>query len=215
MARSSAVASDAFNRSTGMGSDWLQLNTFWGSVTIVLDTKIRGTSAQPIGNSQAARWAGSGSFTDDQWASLELVNLDWQTTDYAIGVICRASSDQDNLRDYYGARVCSDSAGPNYTTQLFKIVNGTATTLHSASVAWTAGDLIELEVEGSELRVCKNGTPLGGSFTQTDTSLTTGLPGVCGSGDANTVATGDNWTAGNITGGGSAAGAISHYRAQH
>jgi hypothetical protein len=130
-----------------------------------------------------------------------LVDLTFQSTGYYIGVAVRCSADTDGARDYYALIVSSDAAGPNYTTRLIKIVNGSATTLHSASVAWASGDTVELEVEGTTLTGMKNGSALGGSFTQTDTSLTTGKPGILGATDTDTSATGKNWVGGNLTAG--------------
>jgi hypothetical protein len=130
-----------------------------------------------------------------------LVDLTFQSIGYYIGVAVRCSADTDGARDYYALIVSSDAAGPNYTTRLIKIVNGSATTLHSASVAWASGDTVELEVEGTTLTGMKNGSALGGSFTQTDTSLTTGKPGILGATDTDTSATGKNWVGGNLTAG--------------
>ena len=204
MARTS-IATDNFNRAS-LGSDWAQLNSATSDVTINSSIRIAGTSDQPVSGAAAARWVGAGTFADDQYSSIEIIGLGHWTNQYHVGVIVRASADTGTGRDFYGASVEYDASSSPYPTRLYKIVNGTYTSIYSALVAWADGDKIELEVEGSELRVCKNGTPLGGSFTQTDTSLTTGAPGVCVSGAG--VAYGDNWEGGNMGGGFQSAWAV-------
>jgi hypothetical protein len=191
-----SIATDNFNRAS-LDANWAQLNSFWGSIGITASTRVYGSVDRTPGDGAAARWVGAGTFTDDQYSSLVVGALTWLTTSYNIGVICRASADTDGTRDYYGASVCMDAAGPTYTTVLYKVVNGTITTLHSAAATWAVSDRIELEVEGTTLRVCKNGTALGGSFTQTDSSLSTGAPGVALGGG--TTIYGDDWEAGTIT----------------
>lgn len=196
MARTS-VATDGFDRAS-LGTDWAQLNTYNGTIRTQDSLYVNSTGNGQPGITAAARWVGAGTFTDDQYASLEIRVLSYQSTSYNVGVICRASGDQDSNRDWYGASVCLD-ASSSYTTKLLKVVNGTVTELHSASVAWSVGDKIELEVEGTTLRLCKNGTALGGSFTQTDSSLSTGLPGVAIALGSETTFYADNWEGGNLS----------------
>lgn len=191
------IASDDFNRAS-LGANWAQCNAIEGSIAINASTQIYGPNALGDGARQSARWVGAGSFTDDQYSSLEITLLSNFTTDYGIGVIARASADTNAARDQYVVFVCADSGGPSYTTNFGKVVNGTYTSLHTAAVTWSVGDRVEIECEGTTIRACKNGTPLGGAFTVTDTSLTTGVPGVAGSGGA-TTARGDNWQGGNVT----------------
>lgn len=196
MARTS-IATDNFNRAS-LGSDWAQLNTSnIGDVQIDSSIRIKGEySTQPTDQQTAARWVGAGSFTDDQYSQLKLLNpLDFAGSTQRAGVIVRASSDTGNNRDYYEAYIASDSASTP-TTYLAKWVNGTRTGLYSAAQTWAVNDTISLEVEGTTLRVCRNGTPLGGSWTVTDSSITTGLPGVTLAGGANCL--GDDWEGGNM-----------------
>jgi len=195
----SQVASDNFNRESLGTTDWTQLNSGFCLMQIRSSTLLETSHEQSLDGAGAARWVGAGTFSNDQYAELKINTLPALTTNSFIGVICRASADTDANRDYYFAVVSSDGSGPNYTTVLGKVVNGTRTTLYSATNAWAVNDLISLEVEGSTLRLCKNGTALGGSFTQTDTALTTGKPGITGSGVATTGPSGDDWTAGDMT----------------
>lgn len=208
MARSS-IATDNFNRAS-LGTDWAQLNAVTGG-SISINSSIRAAPGadQPPSTASTARWVGAGTFSDDQYSSLVLIGVGYWTADYNCGVVVRAGSGTDGSRSYYGASVeYTDSGSQN--TRLFKVVSGTYTSIYAAGVSWTDGDRIELEAEGTTLRVCKNGTPLGGSFTQTDSSLTTGLPGIVIGGVS--VAYGDDWEGGNIGSATIAPHAMASYR---
>ncbi len=192
------IASDDFNRTDAgsLGANWTDLNDNWGTSDIA-SNKVVGAGSG--GGGQAARWDGSGSFTDDQYAVLQVDNLPFSGSSVWIGVICRASADVNGSRDYYAAKVILDSPGPTYNIHLVKVVNGTETSIDTTTNAFSVGDTIELEVEGTSLRVFRNGTQLS-ALDNTDSDLSTGKPGLITSGDATDVI-GDNWLGGNITGG--------------
>lgn len=209
MARTS-VATDNFNRAS-LGADWAQLCSYNGTISTTGSTYIYASGYTTPGLTGAMRWVGAGTFTDDQYSSLVIGVLAYENVNINMGVIVRASADNDstsalNTRDFYGVSVCLDAGGPNYTTVLYKVVNGTVTSLNSGSASWAVNDRIELEVEGTTLRVCKNGTALGGSWTVTDSSLTTGNPGVAMSSGGNASFYADDWEGGNL--GGAAASAV-------
>lgn len=175
-------------------ANFTQLNSAWGSISV--GSGVFSCSSSNTANEGAAVWSGAGSFSDDQYAEITIGGLSFLSGDFAIGVICRASTDTGAGRDFYFAYVAADSGGPNYTTVLGKVVNGTRTVIHSAANAWANGDKISLEVDGTTLRVHKNVTALGGSFTQTDTALTTGKPGIIANGSS---PTGDDWVSGTLS----------------
>jgi hypothetical protein len=190
------IATDNFNRAS-LDANWAQVNSNGGTILIESSVRFRGSGANL--NGPAAKWVGAGSFTDDQYSSVVIISLGNFGDNYHIGAIARASTGVDDSRDYYEARVDCDGTS-TYTTKLLKYIDGTLTTLNSGSVAWSLNDRIEIECEGTTIRLCKNGTPLGGAFTQTDSALSTGLPGVAAaSGDAS-IANGDDWEGGNMTG---------------
>ena len=204
MARSS-VATDDFNRAgPALGANWTTMNaSASGDIVISSSTVVNGSFARTYDNTSAARWTGAGTFTNDQYASVVIGGLAVQSTSYGIGVMCRGSG-ADGTRAYYGAYVVSDAAsGGTQTTVLFKIVAGAATALNSGSASWANGDRVDLECEGTTIRLCKNGTPLGGAWTVTDSDISSGAPGVIGGGT--TVATGDDWDAGSMGAGGGGA----------
>jgi hypothetical protein len=188
------VATDNFNRAA-LGANWANLNTNWGTVQISGSTVVNANASNTI-NEAAAVWVGAGSFEDDQYAEITIGGLTFLSGDFVIGVIVRASTDTNGSRDFYFGYVAADGGGPTYTTVIAKVVDGTRTVLHSAAVAWSDGDKLSLEAEGTEIRLCQNGVALGGSFTRTDAALSTGSPGVIANGSA---PTGDNWEAGSLS----------------
>ena len=199
MSRTS-IATDNFNR-PAIGADWTQLNDGWGSIATVSSLYFMkaGNGDPTAGTEGAAVWAGTGTFADDQYASAVLVTLEWQSgKNYTIGVICRASTDTNANRDYYWAGVAHDNSASPYTTMFGKVVNGTTTTFYEATAAWAVNDRIELECEGTTIRVLKNGVALGGSFTTTDSAIASGKPGIMAGGTTTTQ--GDNWDGGSLLG---------------
>lgn len=189
------VQTDNFNRAS-LGANWAQLAPVNGNIAIFSSTYVSGGNGGPDDSRQSARWVGSGTFTADQYSELAISNLSDLNTDYGMGVICRASADTDAGRDYYEAVVLATVGASTRTVRLGKYVNGTYTQLNSATMAWANGDRIGLECEGTTIRATKNGVALGGSYTQTDTSLSSGQPGVSGAGSD--IIHGDDWEAGNM-----------------
>lgn len=194
MART-AIATDNFNRAS-IGTDWTNLNSDWGSMTIYLSTVVSFSTSQSGANRQAARWTGAGTFTDNQYSKIKIGTFSFLSNSQAAGVIVRASADTNANRDYYEAVVFPDSGGPTYTTELNKLVNGTLTTIFTAAITWVSGDTLSIEADGTTISVYRNDVALGGSWTQTDSSLTTGLPGASGAG--NTSFPFDDWEGGNL-----------------
>lgn len=175
MART-AIATDDFNRAS-LGANWAQIaNGVGGSISINSSTRATGATGNGAENA-AARWVGAGTFTANQYAAAKLLNFDYQNANYWAGVIVRASGDTDAARDFYYAIVQMDDGGPSYTTRVGKVVNGTDTSLANVDQAWSVNDVISLEVEGTSLRVFRNGTQIAG-LNATDASLSTGAPGI-------------------------------------
>lgn len=195
-----SVATENFNRAgPALGANWANLDNV-GSGDVVIDSSTRGTGtggAGGVNRVPCARWVGAGSFTNDQYSQVTLVNgsavVDSQTW---AGVIVRASADTGAGRDMYMAyKVLS---GISNFIVLARVVNGTFTSLYSATHSAADGDVLGLGVEGTTLTVYLNGTALGGGWTATDASLSSGAPGVL----CCNLAFVDTWEGGNITSGG-------------
>ncbi len=193
MARGSAVATDDFNRAS-LGANWSQTNSDYGSMQTVTSTYLNGSSNYDllVNGGPSAKWVGAGSFNNDQWASLVITSPSGLLLEYFLGVMVRASG-TNATRSYYAAVVSYDQTGGNCTLRLMKCVSGTNTSLHSASVAFATGDRIEIEAEGTTIRLCQNGSVLS-AYTTTDAAISTGAPGVIGGASTH----GDDWQAGNF-----------------
>ncbi len=190
------VASDDFNRADGnVGSNWLYIRlSSWQPTPIGISTN-RFFGRANNTNYQVCRWAGTGTFSDDQYSAVVLTGFAFFSVSEFCGVSARCSSDTDAGADYYFVKVCSDSSGPNYTTKVGKMVNGTETTFDSTTRAWTNGDSVEIECEGTTIRALKNGTLF---YSTTDSSLTTGKPGIVA---GSSTLMGDSWEGGDYTSG--------------
>lgn len=192
MARVS-IATDNFNRAgPALGADWGQVGAGAGSgenVQITASTKFYGAGA-----SCSARWIGAGTFTADQYSSA--VILGFGVDFNYVGVIARASADQDAARDHYIFRV----RGITNAMELTKVVNGTDTSLATGTGSFTSGDRIEIECEGTAIRGLRNGSVV---LSATDASIATGLPGIHVTSSGGVAEPfGDDWEGGNITAGG-------------
>jgi hypothetical protein len=191
-----AIATDNFNRADGpgLGGNWGNVGPFASSTGVMrINASINIFGGG--GGDAAARWIGAGVFTNDQYSSLVLTGIG---TDFSyVGVIARASGDQDNARDYYKYQM----RGIFGTTALIKCVNGVETNLSvtPSTLTWVDGDRIEIEVEGTSIRGLQNGVV---RHTATDSSLTTGAPGVFAAHISQVPPFGDDWEGGNITAGG-------------
>lgn len=195
-----SVASDNFNRAAPLGANWAQTDSFDGSMTIQASTAARGGNGGPINaNAQSAVWVGTGTFTGNQYSSIVLGPIPNASSSYNIGCTV-LDNNSDNNRSHYGISLAGDSATGPYTVTLYKNVNQSYTSLFSATVAFTTagGDELSIEVDVTNHMVhgCKNGVRMGGSWSQPDSSLTTGKPGICGGSDGSIQATADSWEGG-------------------
>lgn len=91
--------------------------------------------------------------------------------------------------------------------EVLKLVAGTPTSLRTGTVTYSAGTALGLSVQGSTLKVWYNGSQVGTNIT--DSTITTGDPGIAYSSTLSSVPTGDDWDAG--TTGGAAPTPISKF----
>jgi hypothetical protein len=141
-----------------------------------------------------AVWGGTGTFTDDQYAQTTLVSSN-NANRYG-GVVVRGTAGTTNATKNFYYFMCSSTQ-----CQLGKYVAGTVTTIVTANHGAIAPFAVRLEVAGSTLVVKVNGsTPAGFAASYTDTSLTTGKPGVVVNANAAGGAVIDDWAGGNLGG---------------
>lgn len=104
-----------------------------------------------------------------------------------VGVAVRCATDgSENYYGFYGAGSAS---------QVFKVVSGTWTQIGSDFPAFSPGDVVRLEVEGTTLRAYIDGVQQGSDLT--DSALSAGAAGVCGYSDATTSSLA-SWEGGNL-----------------
>lgn len=189
MATFTPVATDTFTGTDGtFPANFTDLDNVNGQIQI-LGNKFH----SPYPPYSGGRSNHAGTYTDDQYGSVVISAMIIGTNGDAIGVICRASTDVDSARDFYFAYV-TDNGTP--TCSYGKVINGTLTNfaLDSTITTWANGDTIRLYVIGTSIVVQKNGTDI---LSTTDSSLTTGKPGILARAGASGVMTGDTWEGGN------------------
>lgn len=153
----------------------------------------------PYSGYSEAVWSGAGSFTADQYAKSVLSGLTGLANGDAIGVTCRQSNDTFGARDGYRAYVTD---GLTTVLTLEKIVNDTITSLGTNSAqAWANTDTVECEAIGTTITALRNGVVV---ITVTDSSLSTGKPGIIGHAGLMDSVRGDDWEGGNSAAGGGA-----------
>lgn len=157
-----------------------------------------------------ARWVGAGTFTADQWSKASVETLTNQGGGQGgLGVIVRASADVNPNYDMYLAVVDSDAgSGGTHTIALAKIVNGALTVLSSTTSVVTNGDTVELEAEGTAIRMYLNGVE---KLSATDGDIASGQPGVLCLSNSGSGNYGDNWEGGNMTPTEADAGRVANY----
>jgi len=194
-----ALTTDDFNRAdtTTLGLNWT--NRKGGDTSYGIST-----NRASIGlNQDTASFSNVSVFGSDQYSQVALSGLSGTNNETGLGVCVRC--DTTNLGggapyiNYYYAVV--NTAGANNVT-VAKFVADTYTQLGQRTQAWTDGDILKLEAQGSTIRVYRNGTQLGASFT--DSTIAVGQPELA---HGASFATGfiDNWEGGDIAVGGAGA----------
>lgn len=193
------AGSDDFNRAdnTVLGVNWT--NRKGGDTSYGIST-----NRASIGlNQDTASFWNAGSFAADQYSQVALSGLSGTNDQTGLGVCVRC--DTTNLGggaayiNYYHAIV--NTAASN-NVSVAKFVADAYTLLAQRTQAWSDGDILRLEVQGTTLKVFRNGTQLGANIT--DSSVSVGAAGLA---HLASFATGfaDNWAGGDISAGGGAA----------
>ena len=187
--------------------DWAQVFAWNGSVRHFSTpaNSFYGSGGSGPSNFSGARYIGSTTFSADHYSSVKIAQF---TAAGAVAALARVSTDYDSAgqssRDFYFLL-----AAKSGLTTLGKVVNGTAgytPLVSSSSPTWSVGDRVEIEVEGTTIRGLKNGVLItaGATYEVTDTSLSSGNPGIGGYGGSS-YSLGKEWSAGDLTAGASVA----------
>jgi hypothetical protein len=177
---------DSFDRAdaTSLGGNWT--NQTSARIGVSGNRAVAGGGAA----FHCAYWTAA-TASSDQFSQV-VVRTVSPSTRYVFATV-RASGTTDASRSHY--YIGTDGSGGAGHLELNKVVNGTISGIAAFNTSFGDGDLLRLEVQGTRLRVYKNGTQLGPDHT--DSSLTSGQPGMCLYG---TGAAADDWTAGATSG---------------
>lgn len=194
------VAADDFSGTLG---NFTATNADQGGNTSINSGVATSNTAQAITADGGASnvWSGSGSFTDSQRAKCT-IKTDFLSSAYFSGVIVQSSTDTNAGRDHYGVIVQHDGAGTK-TMVLYKIINGTYTSLASTSATWANDDALWLDFDSdlSTLTAYRNGSSISGltGVAVGGTPLSGGKPGFIVSSGGSTTSAVDNFSAGNLS----------------
>ncbi len=203
MTRTVIAGPDAFTGTDGTllsvySSNWQEQNNVTGYLKILSNAFHEGAGAQ-----SDSAWKGTGSFTDDQYAEIDIVGAPSTSDTDNIGICLRNSGEASRTHDCY--RIYWTRSNLD-VVRVYKVVAGTATQLGTnISTAMSAGDKFSAEALANGANVDINvyrdtggGPTLLGTRSDTSSVITGGKPGptgIVGTG----VLLGDNWTGGNIT----------------
>ncbi len=130
-------------------------------------------------------------YPDDQYAQAEVTSVGTNAAT-GLGVCVRASGAL--YASVYAYYAIVNSAGANNVT-VRSVINGTHATIGSRTQAWSAGDVLRLEVQGTTLRVYHSGTQIGADMT--DANIASGAAGLFFI-ETTTSGNVNNWEAGSL-----------------
>lgn len=183
-----ATYSDDFNRADSGANACLGANWTCYAGGSVSSTGFQILSNQAVVTAsftdRKAKWSG-GAVANDQFSQITVVAVN--ATDYGQSVIARFV-DGDNFYEF----VALNSS----LVRLRKWVAGVSATIDTQTLTVVNGDVMRIEVSGSSITCKINGSTVIGPIT--DTSFSSGGIGF----ESSNTATFDNWTGGDLAGGG-------------
>ena len=181
------LATDNFNRANAdpISGSWTDLGD---ANHFIIDTN---TAIPSATNDDAAAFYNAVTWPNDQYSQVKVTVTGGGGGGSGIGPLVRGREPGAG-RDYY--RLVIDHAGTS-NVELAKRVNGAYTQLWLRTQAFTNGDTLYLEIQGTTLIAKLNGTAIGAS--QTDTAVTTGNAGIVYS-SLGTAPSMDDWEGGDF-----------------
>jgi hypothetical protein len=182
-----ATASDNFDRadSSTLGANWTEPTTGTSNSFAIVSNQAQ----TPASTGTGALWSAT-TFTATQFSKVTFVNI---ASTYQMVTVRHASG----VETYYaGGRNSSDFVDSKY--HIWKVVSGTNTSLAvTASQVAAAGDVVELDVSGTNLTLIVNGITI---LTVSDSAIASGQPGMVARHSAALVVF-DDWSGGDGTSG--------------
>ncbi len=159
------ITTDSFTRSDGaLGSPWNAIGVGWA----ISSNVVQSSTAAP----QLPVNANTTILAADQWCQVKLTTITG-SDDIFVGCTGRASASVDT--EYAGIAVKGTGNGSRIVLRQ----NGThiANLFLETTTTWANGDILRLDLQGTSLRVYRNGIFLGSA---TDATLTNGVSGLWG-----------------------------------
>lgn len=187
----STLATDDFNRANAgtLGASYTRPT----GVSAGNEMGVVGNQVVPTDGTATAVYTGDhGAYWNDisapadQWASMAVTTGGTAGGEIGIGLLLRQALAADT---YYRIVVSADGVS------VAKTVGSTYSLVWTRAITWVNGDVLRAEMQGTTLRVYRNGVQLGSDTS--DPSIASGQPGVFYSSTAS-GAVGDDWNAGNF-----------------
>lgn len=185
----SVLATDNFNRAneTPLGGNWTS-----GGDLSTLNLISNAVSLVPPPNNDASAFRNTPAFPADHYSQVVITVTGAAGSGPGVGVTVRMATGQ----NYY--RIALDHAATS-NCQLGKQVAGTFTSLGIMTKAFSDGDTLYLEMQGTQPVSKLNGTAFGS--WSTDSALASGRPGIAYSSLVTSFSL-DNWEGGDFAAGG-------------
>lgn len=183
-----ALATDNFNRADAnpIGGNWTTANNH-NAMQIVSNTCQPSSLLVDCGAYyNAITWP------DDQYAQVK-VTVNSTGTGVGIGLFCRQAAAANTCYRLVASHAASNNI------ELGKFVTGTFTGIWTRTQAFTDGDILRLEVQGTTLRAYFNGAQIGADTT--DSSIASGNAGIAYSSATSATTLLDDWEGGDFASG--------------
>lgn len=154
------LAADNFNRANNasLGANWtIRQNDGW---------KILSNQAVPttLPTPDTCEFYSAITWPSDHYSQAALFSIAGTSDQTGIGVTCRTET-LFNSFDTYG---CVVNAAVSNNVSVHKWVAGNYTLIGQRTQAWTDGDVLRMEMQGTTIRVYRNGVQMGADFTDSD-----------------------------------------------
>ena len=197
-----ATRTDDFARgdSGDLGANWTQIGSTAGTCGILSEQ----VDSTVTGNPEGSVWSAD-TFGDPQFSKVAVVTL----AAHEMGAVVRGST---TGNDYYAGGHNRNNHG-NDNRRIYKYVAGSYSNLATEAVDIAVSDDVRLEADGTSLDLLIGGVS---KVTTTDSSHSSGKPGLAVFHSSTNVAIWDDWEGGDLAAGGLSIPVAMHaYRLSH
>jgi hypothetical protein len=173
----SVIATDDFNRANGTG-----LGANWTAVVDNYDISSNRAVPSPTSSDAVVRYSGA-TWPNDQYSQAKCYTTNTTAGGAGIGVCARCSASATTLY-----RLVADH-GSSSNWEIGDFIAGSYNFIANRTQAWTDGDTIRLEAQGTSLTIKLNGTAVGAAITSS--AIASGQAGLAYSSIASAPASDD------------------------